>query len=118
MTGRAVFEEDLRVVGKLFRLVWRVNNGTERAAASGGEATRESKANDANRRRQKKDRSMKIHTMALNSFPPTDLAMALLRALYLWSKRNYHRALLRRELRRIGRTLAKEEGARGQKLKR
>lgn len=37
--------------------------------------------------------------------------MAVLRALYLWSGRRYHRELLRRELRRIGLTLAAERQA-------
>jgi hypothetical protein len=52
---------------------------------------------------------MKIQILNLNCSPWTTATVAVLRALHRWSKRNYRRELLRRELRRIGREMGNAE---------
>ena len=51
---------------------------------------------------------MKIQRNIAGDCPWTTVSVALLRTVYLWSGRRYRRELLRRELRRIGLTLAAE----------
>jgi hypothetical protein len=58
-------------------------------------------------------------TRTIKSEPLRAVGVHLLRAVHLWSGRQYRRAVIRRELRRIGREIAVERKARerGEKLK-
>ena len=48
----------------------------------------------------------------MKSEPVRAMGVALLRAVHLWTGRHYRRAMIRRELRRIGRQMAAERSAR------
>ena len=57
-------------------------------------------------------------TRTIKSGPWRGLGVDLLRAVHLWTGRQYRRALIRRELRRIGRQMVGERRARDQVEKR